>query len=372
MKHLLVDALSVNNLSGRHVLCGHLRQMAAELHGRWRFTVLTHRLNADLAETLPPGVGHEIAPIASGWPARAAWCLSRLGRVLRRLAVDCVFSPSGMLTPGAGVPQVVLAQNPWPMLAAGRGFRERLRLHLQRRAYAQAHHHAQLMVFNSRYMRDLYDRCFGTRVLQSIVAWQGIEERLFDREPEYMADARAERILVVSVMARHKAIEVIVRAYAQLLDKRPQLRLRLVGAWPDPGYRAEVQTLIRSLGVQAGVEFCGHIDADQLRREYAQARVFCLLSRCESFGIPAVEAQAAGTPVVVADGTAAPEIAGPGGIVVPADAVEAAASALESLLVDGNRWQVLARNARANAERFRWVRASRPLVEAMRGLAASP
>jgi glycosyltransferase involved in cell wall biosynthesis len=91
--------------------------------------------------------------------------------------------------------------------------------------------------------------------------------------------------------------------------------------------------------------------------------VFCLLSGCESFGIPAVEAQLFGTPCVVADVCAPPEIAGPGGEVVPAGDPLAAAKALAPLLVDASAWQAASSRALANVERFRWSRVSTPLME---------
>ena len=44
--HLLIDALSVNNLSGRHVLAGHVGQLVDSLEDRCRFTVLVGNSNA--------------------------------------------------------------------------------------------------------------------------------------------------------------------------------------------------------------------------------------------------------------------------------------------------------------------------------------
>ena len=91
--------------------------------------------------------------------------------------------------------------------------------------------------------------------------------------------------------------------------------------------------------------------------------MFCLLSRCESFGIPAIEAQAFGTPTVVADVCAPPEVAGPGGVVVPVGAIDQAATVLAQLLQEGNIWDKASQKALANAERFRWSQVARPLVE---------
>ena len=117
------------------------------------------------------------------------------------------------------------------------------------------------------------------------------------------------------------------------------------------------------------VEITGHIDEAALHKLYASARVFCLLSRCESFGIPAVEAQAFGTPAVVADGTAAPEIIGDGGRVVRQDDVPATAACLLELLTDEVEWSRRSAAACGNAGRFHWRDCSTPLVRAIEELA---
>jgi glycosyltransferase involved in cell wall biosynthesis len=108
----------------------------------------------------------------------------------------------------------------------------------------------------------------------------------------------------------------------------------------------------------------------ELHSLYAGARVFCLPSRCESFGIPAVEAQAFGTPAVVAAGTAAPEIVGQGGVAVTQDDVEATAQALLRYLGADSEWRQCSRAARANAERFHWRGCSTPLLDAIEKLGA--
>lgn len=367
MTHLLIDALSVNNPSGRHVLAGHVRELALALAGHWRFTLLTHRGNADFAAQCPASVAHAIAPVGSNWRSRGWWCLRRLEALIRERDIDLLLSPSGMLTPGCPVPQIVLAQNPLPLVSMPSMSMDGLRLSLQRKAFASAQRRAWRMVFNSRYMQGLYEATFGPPARPAVIAHQGIDDVLLERDAPDAGSARARErtVLCASVMARHKAIEVLVQAFERARFRGPDVRLVLVGGWPDAGYRAEIEGLVDRLGLRARVEFAGHVSSAALRAHYACARVFCLLSRCESFGIPAIEAQAAGTPTVVSEGTAAPEIAGPGGFVVGADDADAAAVALAQLVDDDALWSEHSQRARRNAERFRWRECSRPLVEAI-------
>jgi len=146
--------------------------------------------------------------------------------------------------------------------------------------------------------------------------------------------------------------------------------LRLVGAWPDRGYERSIRAQVRAGGLSEQVVFAGHVPRGQLHRDYAESRVFCLMSRCESFGIPAVEAQAFGTPVVGSDCCAIPEICGAGGVYPrPGDWAETARQ-LASLLTDDRRWSELSGKARANAQRFRWDACSRGLLEMFEGVSA--
>ena len=367
LTHILVDALSVNNLSGRHVLLGHLRELAAA-DGERRFTLLAGTGNESLLDELPPGVVGKRASVGSAWLQRVSWQLRHGARLCRDLAVDIVFTPAGMLSVGMPRPQVVLAQNPWPMLDHGPGA-DALKSSLQRRAFARAQDSAAVMAYNSRFMLDLYAQRFGQRASASVVAHQGIDDSLFSAGHQVDSSSpREPTLLCVSVMARHKAVEVLVDAFVNVARATPSARLILVGAWPDHAYRREVESRIAQSGVSERIELRGHVDQASLHGLYASARVFCLLSRCESFGIPAVEAQAFGTPSVVAAGTAAPEIVGEGGLTVPQDDVMATARALQQLLVDDQEWLRRSRAARDNASRFHWRACSAPLLHAFERL----
>lgn len=361
-----MDALSVNNLSGSYVIAGHVAELVRQCQELSSLTVLTHRGNAALIERMPEGATHVCAEATAAWHSRALWSWAKLGALLNKARIDVVLNPSGTCSIGCNVPQVVLAQNPWPIVAPGLGA-DSWRLKMQRRSFRAASQRAHRMVFNSSYMKELYERAFGPSPREGVVAYQGVSEPRFKHAGcnTRAFEDRLDQILCVSVMARHKAIEVLIDAFAQVANTRQQTRLVLVGSWPDVSYRSEIESRIRECGIASQVSMLGHVDETRLDELYATSRVFCLLSRCESFGIPAAEAQVFGTPCVVADGTAAPEIVDEGGVAVPMDDAESAATALSRLLGDEQHWSQCSSRARRSAERFHWDQCSRPLIAAL-------
>ena len=87
------------------------------------------------------------------------------------------------------------------------------------------------------------------------------------------------------------------------------------------------------------------------------------MSKCESFGIPAVEAQAFGTPVVGSNCCAVPEVCGKGGIYYEPDDVDGMANALHKLIANKGCWEKMSRAAKKNASKYRWEKCSKPLLD---------
>jgi glycosyltransferase involved in cell wall biosynthesis len=90
---------------------------------------------------------------------------------------------------------------------------------------------------------------------------------------------------------------------------------------------------------RAGVRALGHVDDALLPGLYAGAAAFVLPSLYEGFGLTALEALAAGVPVVAADRGALPEVCGDAAQLVDPTDAEALATALERALDDPRPWR---------------------------------
>lgn len=357
------NALSATYLSGRHVLTGHLREIIRADLGR--HLLLIHSNNRDIAETIGADIDViECPAYTSHWASRRIWERLKLSQILHSEHVDALFSPAGITIPGLTIPQLVLTQNPWcfvPSVLNRRG--DRIKAALQRQAYRNAQRQASVMLYNSQYMKSLYDSNAGVEAVKSIILYQGIDDSIFSSAMPFLSfEQRNFSIVAVSAMAPHKCIEDILAALAILRGNGVMATLDLVGPWPDTQYLRMIQRCLENMDLASCVAIHGKVDDHTRNQFYRTSRVFCLLSRCESFGIPSIEANACGAPSVVADCGAAPEIAGPGGVVVEPGNAQAAAFALLPLLTDARAWQKASSRAVENAQRFRWSLCSSPLV----------
>jgi glycosyltransferase involved in cell wall biosynthesis len=96
--------------------------------------------------------------------------------------------------------------------------------------------------------------------------------------------------------------------------------------------------------------------------------VFCYPSLSEGFGLPVLEAMAAGAAVVTSKGTATEEVLGGCGLAVDPHDPEAIADALAALIDDDQERERFGVAARARALTFTWARTAELTLEAYRSV----
>ncbi len=156
----------------------------------------------------------------------------------------------------------------------------------------------------------------------------------------------------------HKNVSVLLEAFALLRGRHPDVRL-VIGGRQDPRYPAIPQRA-RELGER--VRLTDWIPDEALPCVMSGASTFVLPSEYEGFGLPVLEAMAAGTPVVCARATSLPEVAGEAvRYWEPGTGAEGLAAAIEAVLEPGEaeRLRVLGRR---QAARFSWQEAARQTV----------
>ena len=163
----------------------------------------------------------------------------------------------------------------------------------------------------------------------------------------------AKLILFLGRLSVKKSPDLLLKAFAMLPAK--SCGLQLVFAGPDEsGMKARLSQMAERLGVASRVQFCRPLFDAAKWEAYRDADVFVLPSQNENFGNTALEAAAAGTPVVVTENCGvAPLLAGVAGLVVPHDA-KALVEAIEKLLTDPALHAQFSAGCKEAAEQLGW------------------
>lgn len=168
----------------------------------------------------------------------------------------------------------------------------------------------------------------------------------------------ATYVLWVGSLEPRKGVKTLVAAMARLAERRPR---GLSGAAPKlvlagfPGWQQA--GLIDDADVAVlGSDLCrlGRVTDADLQALYAGAAIFAFPSLHEGFGLPVLEAMAAGTPVIASDIPALREVAGDAAVLVPPGDADAWAQALEGLLAEPTRRAALVEAGRHRASRYSW------------------
>jgi glycosyltransferase involved in cell wall biosynthesis len=153
--------------------------------------------------------------------------------------------------------------------------------------------------------------------------------------------------LAVGRVAPNKSLEHTIAALAvarQGSDHDPTLRI--VGKPATDAYDRALRRYVADLGLQHAVTFTGYATDAEVAAAYTTADVLVVTSEHEGFGVPVVEAMAAGLPVVAYDQGAVPEVLGDAGVLVASRDPYALADAIGRLLADQTRRASLAEAGR--------------------------
>jgi glycosyltransferase involved in cell wall biosynthesis len=187
--------------------------------------------------------------------------------------------------------------------------------------------------------------------------------------PRIAAPQPPPYLLCVGSLQPHKNLPRLIRAFGILRREQPDLELWVVGH-PQPRFAAQPE--LTELLKEPGVKVLGYLSDEQLHEAYSHARLFCFPSLEEGFGLPLLEAMAAGTPVVTSNCSCLPEIAGPAARLIDPRSEEDLASGLREVLglTEAARQRVID-EGRAWVKRFSWPTAAAEYLEIYRRVMGS-
>lgn len=162
----------------------------------------------------------------------------------------------------------------------------------------------------------------------------------------------------------HKNHQMLLRAFARLHERRPDVLLVLTGG--EDQNESVVRDLIVELHLQGAVRRTGRISVEDLDALYRAATALTFPSLYEGFGLPVLEAMSRGCPVIAADATALPEVVNGAGLLVPPDNPEEWSKAMQLVLEDDAVRAQLIVAGHEHAVRHDWHEAAETLASVYR------
>jgi glycosyltransferase involved in cell wall biosynthesis len=192
-----------------------------------------------------------------------------------------------------------------------------------------------------------------------VVVGNGVEQEYFDagRSADPIPVHDRPYIMIVGGLTARKGAPQVLEVAQRLLKSDPDIELLIPGI-NEQQYVQQAKSL-------PNITLMGHETAATISQLMRGSIALMFLSRYETFGIPAVEAMAAGTPAIVSDYAALPEITGNAGLVVGHSQPDVAVDFIHQLQRDSTFRQSQIEKGFAHVQQYTWDRCARRAYEAL-------
>ena len=173
-------------------------------------------------------------------------------------------------------------------------------------------------------------------------------------------------LLFIGRLEERKNIVGILDAYKILVEKYNIPHSLVLAGAPGFSYeaiKAKIQS--RVLGTKFKIIETGYISEAQKWQLLSKADIFLFPSLYEGFGIPILEAQSVGVPVVTSNISSIPEVVGDSAVLIdPKNSVEIS-EAVQKILADENLKKDLIAKGLENVKRFSWSKCTQEIAEVL-------
>lgn len=325
---------------------------------------LDHREDAKFAS----GERH-VLPARTRRLTTALWHFDLLRRIAKaRIAHDVLVLPSGFPCVIGSHPRLVLFVHDLSALDAGH-YRAGKRLWF-RAFWARSLRKARLLVCVSEHTRSqLLARVPGLDAARTVVVHNAIGASWASRlhAAANAPASRREHLLCVGTLEARKNLPRVLDAYARVVARGPTPPLVLAGR---RGHEAErILARAGAPDLRDKVRFVEAPSEQDLVQLYANARALIFASLDEGFGLPLLEAMAAGCAILTSDVAALPEIAGPAALLVSPTDTDQIANGLLQIAQDDALCDRLAALGATRIAEFASTTLARRLLSALEAIA---
>ena len=174
-------------------------------------------------------------------------------------------------------------------------------------------------------------------------------------------------VLALGTVEPRKNLPALVRAFAAVAAADPEVRLVVAG--PDGWDQARFDAALDASPSRDRIVRLGYVTSAQRRDLLAGATVFAYPTRYEGFGLPPLEAMAAGVPVVAGRAGSLPEVLGDAALLVDPLDDDELAGALSRLLDEPETRAAIVARGREHVSRFAWSATAERFAQLYRSVA---
>jgi glycosyltransferase involved in cell wall biosynthesis len=302
-----------------------------------------------------------------------------LPRALEDDACDLLWSPVFVLPLRKRTAQVVTMHDTIPLIFAREATPARRAVY-HRLLRVNARRADRILTVSESSARDLAGHLGADPGKIRVVA-NGVEETFRPLEPEERPaletllaalDLKAPYLISTAGLMPRKNAHRVLEGFARAVgpgESGLEATLVFTGKLAFGGndaYVAALRDRARALGLAARVRFPGFLSRAQVRLLYCGARASLDASLYEGFGFPVLESMACGCPVIIADRSSLPEVAGGAAMLVDPESVEALGAAIARLSADENLWTDLRSRGLIRAAAYSWEESARRTLEVFR------
>ncbi|MCX6806778.1 MAG: glycosyltransferase family 1 protein [Candidatus Berkelbacteria bacterium] len=195
------------------------------------------------------------------------------------------------------------------------------------------------------------------------VVYHGYDNKIFKPVTKPKQIVNGEYLLSVGRIEKRKNIITLVKAFLNIKKSYPKIKLVLVGQ-EGYGYQ-DIRSTIKSLpkDIQKDIVTLGYVRKEDLPSLYANARIFVFPSKYEGFGMPILEAQACGCPVVCSNTSSFLEVGGNSVIYFDPNNALQIAERILYLLCDNKKRDDIIKKGFQNIKRFSWEKCARETLK---------
>jgi glycosyltransferase involved in cell wall biosynthesis len=349
------------------------RPTGTEIYSRRLIEVLLtrdslHRFRLYLRQSPPSGLfcGAELRII----PFPRLWTHLRLAWEVTRHPPDALFVPAHVLPCIHPCPSLVTVHDlGYLQFPQSHPWQQRLYLDLSTRWNARAATH--LLADSQATKADLVTR-YGVAANKITVAYPGTDETLGpvnDVDAIQAAKARydisGDYFLYLGTLQPRKNLPCLVEAFAEFTSRHSRPAIQLILAGKRGWLYADLFKQVRQRGLEGSVCFPGYVAEEDKAALLSGALGFLFPSLHEGFGLPVLEAQACGCPVITSSTSSLPEVAGDGALLVDPQDTVAIANAMQRIATEARLRDKLVERGFVNVGRFSWERCAETVLQAI-------